>query len=142
MGLVQRIQETLGLSSSQQFVSMAANHLRQMSSDDRRLIHNGVPGSERFFLQPGLNPARGYAKSWLPRFDSSKGARLRVGVHREQEVLLSLPASDLCSPQGNYILARFQTKVVGDVDRRHDETELGRKMPAQCTNAIQHLSSL
>jgi len=118
-------------------VGVLADELRNVGGEHRGLIDNRVTGGYSLFAQFGGDPAGGNAEGWFLGRDAGKTRWLGVGADGEKAAFRHIPAGDFDAAQRDDVLARFEAKVVGDVNAGNDKAKLAGQMLAQGADARQ-----
>ncbi len=142
MGVVEALEQALGLGAGEQLVRVLADDFRDMGGEHGGLIDDRVTGGDGLLAQFGGDPAGGNAEGRLPGLDAGQARRLGIGADGEDAILRHLPAGDFDAAKRDDVLARLEAQVVRDVDAGNDEAKLAGEMLAQGANAGQQLSSL
>ena len=124
MRIGEPVHQALGFMTRQQFVRVLLDQLRKMRRQHRGVVHHRISSGDGLRLQIGRDPLCGRVECRLPRLLPGQIARLGVGIHRQQTIAAHLPARNLHAAQIDHILSLFQRQIVGDVNRRNQESQL------------------
>src|SRR5579872_566025 len=142
MGVVKCVHEALDLRAAQQFPSVKANQLSEMSGHDGDRIDDRISGGNGLVFEIGCDPHGRNAECGVPCLLACDWTTRGVTGDGQQRRPFGLPAADLDSAQRKQVLAWLQAQVVRDVNRRNEKSELRGKMAAQRADTVEELPAL
>src|SRR5574337_378360 len=142
MGLLQVIQERLHLLPAHQLARLAADHLRQMGSHDRRGIDDGVAQDLRALLERRTDPPRRQAERRLLSLDPVYRLLSRSGIHGQEVSHHHLGLGDLDTLDRDAVAVGPEREVVPDPDGRDDEPHIEGELPSDQFDPLKKIAAL